>query len=175
MEPKDYITISGILATLIISITTLISSRQQRYISSITKMRGDYLVYIRDCISKFLAECRILINAKRDNIPVSFDRFHEAYNLILLNLSDNHDFDKEFQECMTMIYNEVLGQYPVLAIPEIERLLLLSRRWFKMEWEGIKFEIKHGRNAIGKHKEQLEKTFLFPNYQKNINSDSHQV
>jgi hypothetical protein len=163
LKPSEWITVIGILATFAVSLFTLKYSKKQRFISSITKMRCEYLENMKRYIAGFISECsKVITDKKTKKEEIDYNKLHEMYSLIILNLSSTHRFDIEYQRYLASIYENMLGDYPSLAVFDITKLIDLSRKLIKMEWEGIKYEIQKGHVATGNDKIKLEETWLFP-------------
>lgn len=173
MEIKDLITISGLAITLLVGIINLIISlflaKRQRYISTITQMRGKYIENLREYFALFLSECQNLVKRDKKTANISdLSILNKYFNLILLCLKDDEEFDIDFQSKLNDVYLAMQESNPKTAIKKMEELVSKARKILNIEWQGIKYEAMHGKGFSERIKRQYLKEYLYKN-SKNVN------
>ena len=156
MDTKDYITITVVTATLILSFINLLYSiknnRKTIFINTVTKLRSEWLVNMKKRISKLLSTFHCIIQNPQDMQTEETTNMIEELTIIryeiALNLNLLDQFDSKYIKFIDNMVKQVI-EYPqhknIKSInKDLEILTTVSQGLTKLEWEGIKMESKKG-------------------------------
>lgn len=150
LEPKDWLTLTGILATIILSSSSLYFSfkntKKTLFINSITKSRIEWISTLRNNISKF---CGLIFHLALSDLNTTernkvLEEMDKLKYLIILQLNREDEFDKKLILQLQSIASTPNLQDISELEQKIENLILLTQDLLKLEWEGAKLESMKG-------------------------------
>ncbi len=165
IEFKDYIALTGIIVTLIISAISLYiglkNTRKTLFINAITTSRIKHIDKLRTTISEFCGltyhfALTELTDEARNNLILKIDNLRF---LIKLQLNKTDDYDQKIISIIDLIPNLTRSNMISELEKEINELVLLTQDLLNLEWQGAKSEAKHGDLKI-KTKQKLLKNHL---------------
>jgi predicted RNA-binding protein with EMAP domain len=139
---NDWISLIGtILIPIIIGFITYIIAKKQITNTGITQFRQQWINSLRDTLSLFIARVEYTI-IQEDNIKIK-EAFHEmveakfkAEMLLNPNEDDHNALVKKMQEIRHMVYEDESVENKI--DDEVEKLLTISKRVLKREWNVVK-------------------------------------
>jgi len=151
IEPKDYVLGAGVLVTLIIGIWNAVanwrSSRRTAFINTVTAERVKWLGTLRENISTFCGltytwqSSRLEGKAGEHEALLQIDKLR---HLIRLQLNPEGDHDKEIEALVARI-PELTDPVHATELKEaLNKLVEVSQKLLKDEWEKVKEESKRG-------------------------------
>lgn len=165
METKDWITLFGVIATLVVSSTNLIlthlNKKKGDYISSINNERRQWLNSIRKAFSEFnKLGYSLAMKKRRVNDILDDEKWEDIIfqgNHIELFLNPNEKVVKLFLEHRDSMLHLLMSRgnfdfnsYSMLA----EKVAYLQQIILKSEWKIIKMEIQKGKELNDVDKEE---------------------
>lgn len=145
-EIKDYITIGGIAATLIVGVWSLIVSKRNTkktlYINTITAARIKYIDTVRNTISEFCALSFhfTITKLEGDQKQSVLQKIDTLRFLIKLQLNRNEPIDKSIIDLVDLIPDLVNPAKIIELELVINKLVMYTQDLLKGEWEGVKKE-----------------------------------
>jgi hypothetical protein len=168
MEPKDLITLLGILVSLIVGFTGLYISYQNSkktiFINSVTASRAKWIDTLRNNIAEYCGLAFQIFQSTTEEKLRKLDKIQQLRFLIKLQLNRSDPFDSLVIEKLDSIAFHVYDSSRAELENEINVLISQTQDILKLEWEGVKAEAKKGDLS------KTEKTRL---YQKHLNSKTN--
>jgi hypothetical protein len=163
LEPKDLITLIGLLVSLIVGFSSLYisfkNSKKTIFINSVTASRAKWIDTIRNTIADYCGYSMQIFSSKTEE---KLKLVHELQNikyLIKLQLNRNDRFDALIIKSIDKIASHFYDDNPAEINQEINELILLTQDLLKLEWEGVKEESKKG-NLTKREKRKLYNRYL---------------
>jgi hypothetical protein len=168
LETKDYLTLVGLFATVILSALSLWvalkNTRQTLFINSVTTSRIRWMDTVRNSIAEFsgLAIHISYTEMNEKDARAVFEKIDTLHFLINLQLDRTDAFDKKIIDQIESIVqlidpgdddrrsDEQLAKETQKAV---NKLIEFSQDLLKFEWQGIKEEVKNGKLSAKNKKE----------------------
>ncbi|QEC74811.1 hypothetical protein [Mucilaginibacter ginsenosidivorax] len=156
IEVKDYITIAGIAVSVIFSFCSLIvglkNAKKTLFINSVTASRIKWMDTVRTSISEY---CGLILHVGLTDIDdekeerLIIEKIDRLRFSIKLQLNRFDSFDRKIIEKvdhLSIIIEDEDLEDEVLE-SELNQLVILTQDILKLEWEGIKQEVRKGNLA----------------------------
>ena len=154
MEPKDKITLLGIIATFIVALINLIyvvtNSRKTAFVNTVTASRLKWIDSLRDKVSAFIAITVRILNPESapnegQNMSALLRERDTLMHQIILHLNPHDSEDQAIQ----LLVSQVVGLTSNAGYtPELQKLLVdlrnATQAYLKKEWTRVKRESKSG-------------------------------
>src|SRR5689334_12661479 len=154
MEPKDKITLLGIIATFIVAFINLIymifNSRKTAFVNTVTASRLKWIDSLRDKVSAFIAVTVRILNPESipnegQNMSALLRERDTLMHQIILHLNPHDSEDQALQQFVSQVVALTSG---AAYTPELQRLLEdlrnATQTYLKKEWTRVKRESKSG-------------------------------
>jgi hypothetical protein len=154
MEPKDKITLLGIVATFVVAFINLIymvtNSRKTAFVNTVTASRLKWIDSLRDKVAAFISVTGRILNSESlpnegQNMSALLRERDTLMHQIILHLNPHDSEDQAIQQFVSEVVGLTSkGGYT----PELQRLLVdlrnATQAYLKKEWTRVKRESKSG-------------------------------